>query len=114
MGKYVVVKIINSSLDACTIHAGTNPSGVCVCSTGDDTPWVFVESGIYEQKDNAWHCAKLLFEQLLAEFRSKGTNDGWEIIDDGSCAFAVSINEDEGAGKSIWFAKVTVLEIPEV
>lgn len=115
MGKYVVVKILNSKLDACSIHDKLNPSGVCVCSTGDETPWVFVESGIYEHKDNALHCADLLFEQLLSEFRANGTNEGWEIIHNGeNCIFAEHINEDEGTREVVWVAKVKVLEIPEV
>lgn len=112
--KYVVVKILNSTLDACSIQANVSPSGVCVCSTGDKTPWVFVESGIYENKDNAMYYARLLFEQLFSELRSNGISDGCDIVDNGEgCIFTVHIDED-GTRRSVWVAKVTVLEIPTV
>lgn len=115
--KYIVVSVHNSELDACGLNDGCNPTGVATCSTGDGFPNVFVESGTFDDKKEAFDYADKLFKKLFVEFQNSGTYGDWKLQEGCSknCLEVYHpINPDVGElVESFWVLSVEVLEIKD-
>lgn len=112
--KYIVIKTINSELDACSLTSGYNKTGVATCSTGDGFPWVSVESGLFIDLDIANDYARNLFKSLLTELTNFGAHDDWEIRESCTPLRLEVSNQTIGCeSKSIWVLSVDVLEIKD-
>lgn len=78
MSKFVVIKIYNSDIDACS-H---NKAGVATMSTSMGGPYAVAAPGIYHTRDAALSEMDKQIEQELAVWRERGCANGWEFCYD--------------------------------
>ena len=106
--KYIVVNVINSDFD-CTGHE----SGIVMCSTGDNTPWLITDGTIFKNKEDAWNFADKVYNEKFDELTlGQNLNDGWHLAREGRNTISVYKAED-ALFSGEWVFKVEVLEIKE-
>lgn len=106
--EYAVVNVINSYFD-CASHE----SGVCMCNTGDDTPWLWCVGNTFEDKNEALKFAKQFCDSKFEELKEEqDLNDGWYFLQQHNVIFICKDLGDDVL-KDYWVFKVDVIEIKE-
>lgn len=109
--KYVVIETINSDLDGCNRGQGT---GICMCSTGDGTPWVFCVSKMFDTWEEAYEVCKKLFQERKQEIiDTEIISNEWYLAEDFSCGLFAYHDFTESTCESKFVMKFSVLEVGE-
>lgn len=114
LGKYIVVKTINSMLDANRKH----PCGVCMCSDCDGQPFFAqVEPFVlFDTYESALTVAKKETQKMLSDIQDDVAS-GWSIRSDSYLVYECFKNEALESGvinpeDRVWVFSVDVQRVP--